>query len=141
MTTELSGEHGPSTADWVRAEVEHYQRTGSGLRGRPVVLLDTVGARTGLVRTTPLMRVCAGGTYAVVASSAGSARHPAWYLNLLACPDAVLQDGFSRWRLRAREVTGSERARWWSRGCAVFPSYADYASATARRIPVLVLEP
>lgn len=130
-----------SEPDWVREEVEHYRRTGTGLRDRPVVLLDTIGRRTGSVRSTPLMRVCARGRYAVVASAAGAARHPAWYLNAVADPHVVLQDGHARWDLLAREVTGQERTVWWSRANAVFPSYADYQSQARRQIPVLVLEP
>lgn len=135
----LEGQHGPSPRDWVRAEVEHYLRTGQGWRGRPVVLLSTRGARTGLVRTTPLMRVFANGSYAVVASAAGAARHPSWYRNVLADPQVVLRDGHDAWSLTAREVAGAERSLWWSRANAVFPSYAAYQSATRRRIPVLVL--
>ena len=129
-----------SPVDWVRAEVEHYRRTGSGLRGRAVVLLETTGRRTGLTRTTPLMRVHALGVWAVVASWRGAEQHPAWYLNLRADPRVVLQDGFARHALLAREVDGAERAAWWSRACGTFPAYSSYASATARRIPVLLLE-
>jgi len=125
----------------VREEVEHYRRTGEGLRGRRVVLLETTGCRTGLTRTTPLMRVHARGTFAVVASWRGADRHPAWYLNLLADPRVVLQDGFARHELLAREVQGPERAAWWSRACVAFPAYSGYASATTRPIPVLVLVP
>ena len=137
----LDGEYAPSSAGWVRAEVEHYERTGTGWRGRPVVVLSSRGARSGLVRKTPLMRVTAMGRYAVVASAAGAAEHPAWYRNLLADPRVGLQDGPDWWDLRAREVTGQERSLWWSRANAVFPSYADYQRGTRRRIPVLVLEP
>ena len=127
--------------DWVREEVEHYRLTGRGLRGRSVVLLETSGRRSGLTRTTPLMRVHAHGTWAVIASWRGSERHPAWYLNVLADPRVTLQDGFERHALVAREVDGPERAAWWSRACVAFPTYSAYASATPRRIPVVVLEP
>ena len=141
MNAYLEGDLAPSSQDWVRAEVAHYRSTGSGLRGRPVVLLDTRGARTGLVRTTPLMRVWARGTYAVVASAGGADAHPAWYRNVVADPHVVLQDGDLRLHLVARETHGAERSLWWSRANAVFPSYARYQSATRRRIPVLMLEP
>ena len=133
--------YGPSPVDWVREEVEHLERTGLGLRGRSVVLLTTRGARTGLVRKTPLMRVEHAGTYAVVASAAGADRHPAWYANLLADPRVELRDRDVRRQLLAREAVGAERARWWSRACTAFPSYVDYQSRTARRIPLLLLEP
>ncbi|MCW2613152.1 MAG: aclJ [Frankiales bacterium] len=138
----LTGEYAPSSVDWVRAEVEQIERTGgSAFRDRPVVLLTTVGARTGLLRKTPLMRVEHAGTYAVVASMAGAERHPAWYANVLAHPLVELRDGAAVLELAAREVDGGERSRWWSRACTAFPSYVEYQSRTRRRIPVLLLEP
>lgn len=137
----LVGEYEPSTVDWVREEVEHLERTGTGLRGRSVVLLTTVGARTGRLRKTPLMRVTHAGVYAAVASMAGAERHPHWYANALAHPEVSLRDGELVLDLVAREVTGAERAAWWSRACTVFPSYVEYQSRTRRRIPVLLLEP
>ena len=137
----LEGEYAPSPEAWVRAEVEHYERTGVGRKGRPVVVLSTLGASSGLLRKTPLMRVERGGVYAGVASMAGGAQHPAWYLNALASPVVALQDAMVVHELTAREVTGQERDLWWSRACSVFASYADYQSRTRRRIPVLVLEP
>ena len=138
----LAGVYEPSNVDWVRAEVEHLERTGgSALRNRPVVLLSTLGARTGRLRKTPLMRVEHAGTYAVVASMAGADQHPHWYSNVLAHPRVGLRDGARVVDLLAREVTGPERDRWWSRACTAFPSYVSYASRTRRRIPVLLLEP
>ncbi len=137
----LPGVYAPSSEQWVRDEVEHYERTGATARGRPVVVLTTRGARTGLLRKTPVMRVEHGGAYAVVASMAGAARHPAWYHNALADPRVELQDGSGRQDMTARELSGRERAAWWSRACTVFPSYAGYQSRTRRRIPVLLLEP
>jgi deazaflavin-dependent oxidoreductase (nitroreductase family) len=137
----LIGDYEASTVAWVREEVDHLERTGTGLRGRSVVLLTTVGARTGRLRKTPLMRVTHGGVYAVVASMAGANRHPSWYVNALAHPRVELRDGDRGLDLVAREVTGAERARWWSRACTVFPSYVDYQSRTRRRIPLLLLEP
>lgn len=124
----------------MREEVAHLEATGSGLRGRPVVLLTSLGARTGLLRKTPLMRVEHAGSYAVVASMAGAARHPAWYANVLAHPEVELLDGGVSSVLQARELEGAERAGWWSRACTVFPSYADYQSRTRRVLPVLLLE-
>jgi F420H(2)-dependent quinone reductase len=137
----LVGEYEPSTVAWVREEVEHLERTGTGLRGRDVVLLTTRGARSGLLRKTPLMRVTHAGVYAVVASMAGADRHPHWYANALAHPEVELRDGPQVLDLVAREVTGAERAGWWSRACTVFPSYVDYQSRTRRRIPLLLLGP
>lgn len=138
----LTGEYAPSSVGWVRDEVERIERTGgSAFRDRPVVLLTTVGARTGLLRKTPLMRVKHAGTYAVVASMAGAEQHPAWYANVLAHPVVELRDGAMVLDLVAREVDGAERSRWWSRACTAFPSYVAYQGRTRRRIPVLLLEP
>lgn len=137
-----SRDYAPSPVDWVRAEVEHYERTGgSAFKDRPVVLIATRGARTGLLRKTPLMRVEHSGVYAAVASVAGAEHHPAWYYNLLADPCVEVRDGARTFALTAREITGRERSGWWSRANAVFPSYADYQSATRRVIPILLLEP
>jgi F420H(2)-dependent quinone reductase len=135
------GTYAPSPVPWVRDEVELIERTGIAVGGRRVVVLTSVGARSGLVRKTPLMRVTHGGVYAAVASMGGAERHPHWYANVLAHPEVELRDGEALHSLVAREVTGAERARWWSRACTVFPSYVEYQSRTRRRIPVLLLEP
>jgi deazaflavin-dependent oxidoreductase (nitroreductase family) len=137
----LVGTYAPSTVPWVREEVEHLERTGHGLRGRSVVLLTTVGARTGLLRKTPLMRVTHAGVYAAVASTRGGEGHPHWYANALAHPGVELRDGDQVLSLVARELAGTERGQWWSRACTVFPSYVEYQRRTTRRIPVLLLEP
>ena len=126
----------------MRDEVEQIERTGgSAFRDRPVVLLTTLGARSGLLRKTPLMRVAHAGAYAAVASMAGADRDPQWYVNALAHPEVDLRDGGLVLSLLAREAVGAERAAWWSRACTAFPSYARYQSRTRRRIPLLLLEP
>ena len=138
----MDGVYAPSSVGWVRDEVDHIERTGgSALRDRPVVLLTTRGARTGLLRKTPLMRVEHAGCYAAVASMAGSDRSPAWYRNACADPRVELRDGPLVHALVARELAGDERTQWWSRACTAFPSYVGYQSRTRRRIPVLLLEP
>lgn len=138
----LVGSYEPSSVGWVRDEVAHIERTGgSAFRDRPVVLLTTLGARSGLLRKTPLMRVAHAGTYAAVASMAGADRDPQWYANALAHPEVELRDGPLLFTLLAREATGTERAAWWSRACTAFPSYIAYQSKTRRRIPLLLLEP
>lgn len=138
----LTGEYEPSTQAWVRDEVEHIERTaGSAFADRAVVLLTTLGARTGKVRKTPLMRVEHAGTYAAVASMGGSGVHPQWYYNVLSHPIVDLRDGGVVLSLTAREIFGEERSRWWSRACTAFPAYADYQSRTRRKIPVVLLEP
>jgi deazaflavin-dependent oxidoreductase (nitroreductase family) len=141
----LSGEYEPSPSQWVRDQVEEYERSGgtSGttLRGLPVILLTTVGAKSGKLRKVPLMRVEHEGRYAAVASLGGAPKHPVWYHNVLADPHVELQDGTVKQDMVAREVTGEEKARWWERCVAAFPDYADYQKKTDREIPVFVLEP
>jgi deazaflavin-dependent oxidoreductase (nitroreductase family) len=141
----LTGEYEPSTSKRAAEQAELYERSGgtkgTTMNGMPVVILTSVGARTGKLRKTPLMRVEHGGRYAVVASLGGAPEHPVWYYNLLANPDVELQDGPVRQDMRAREVTGEEKAQWWERAVAAFPPYAGYQRKTEREIPVLVLEP
>lgn len=133
--------YAPSPVPWVAEEVAQLEATGTAFGGRAVVLLTHRGVKTGLVRKTPLMRVELRGVYAAVASTRGGPDHPHWYANVLASPDVQLRDGDLRLDLRAREVTGTERSRWWSLACGTFPSYVEYQRRTRRRIPVLLLEP
>ncbi|WNI26542.1 nitroreductase family deazaflavin-dependent oxidoreductase [Streptomyces sp. ITFR-16] len=141
----LQGEYEPSPAQWVRDQVEQYESSGgtegTTMRGMPVVVLTTLGAKSGKIRKTPLMRVEHDGVYAVVASQGGAPKHPVWYHNLVADPRAELQDGPVREDVTAREVTGEEKALWWERAVEAFPDYADYQKKTDRQIPVFVLEP
>ncbi len=141
----LDGEYEPSPEQWVRNQVEEYESSGgtagTTMRGMPVVLVTTVGARSGKLRKVPLMRVEHEGRYAAVASLGGAPKHPVWYYNLLANPRVELQDGPVRSDMTAREVTGEEKAQWWGRAVAAFPDYADYQKRTEREIPVFVLEP
>ncbi|HET9614198.1 MAG TPA: nitroreductase family deazaflavin-dependent oxidoreductase, partial [Candidatus Limnocylindrales bacterium] len=104
-------------------------------------VLTSVGARTGLLRKTALMRVEHEGRYAVVASLGGAPKHPVWYFNLKKNPQVELQDGPTKGDYLAREVTGAEKAAWWDRAVEVWPDYAKYQAKTSREIPVFVLEP
>ena len=141
----FSGEYEPSTQQFVRDQVEQYERSGgtegTTMRGKPVVILTSQGARSGKTRKTPLMRVEHDGNYAVVASLGGAPKHPVWYFNVRAHPEVELQDGPVRRRMRAREVTGEEKADWWEHAVEAWPDYADYQRKTEREIPVFVLEP
>jgi deazaflavin-dependent oxidoreductase (nitroreductase family) len=141
----LDGEYAPSTAAWARKQAETYERTdgtdAADLRGRPVIVLTSVGAKTGMLRKTALMRVEHEGTYAVVASLGGAPKHPVWYFNLKANPHVELQDGPTRRDYLAREVSGDEKAVWWNRAVEVWPDYAKYQAKTDRIIPVFVLDP
>ncbi|QQM46534.1 nitroreductase family deazaflavin-dependent oxidoreductase [Streptomyces liliifuscus] len=143
----LKGEYEPSPTKWVRDQVELYESSngteGTTLldTGLPVIVLTTLGARSGKIRKTPLMRVEHNGTYAAVASLGGAPKHPVWYHNVVADPHVELQDGGTRQDMTAREVTGEEKAQWWERAVAAYPAYADYQKKTDREIPVFVLEP
>jgi len=141
----LTGEYAPSTAGWARKQAERYEATNGAeandLRGRPIIVLTSVGAKTGKLRKTPLMRVEHEGLYAVVASQGGAPKHPVWYFNLKANPHVELQDGPTKRDYLARELSGAEKAVWWERAVETWPDYAKYQARTKRQIPVFVLEP
>jgi deazaflavin-dependent oxidoreductase (nitroreductase family) len=141
----LKGDYAPSPMDWVRDQVEKYESSGGTegniMQGKPVIILTTVGAKSGKIRKVPLMRVEQDGRYAVVASLGGAPKHPVWYHNIKANPVVELQDGPAPKQYRAREVTGEEKAEWWDRAVQAWPDYAEYQKKTERQIPVFVLEP
>ncbi|WP_406151614.1 nitroreductase family deazaflavin-dependent oxidoreductase [Streptomyces sp. NBC_01012] len=141
----IEGAYEPSPTTWVREQVELIESSGGTqgmtMRGMPVILLTTRGARSGKIRKTPLMRVEHDGEYAVVASLGGAPKHPVWYYNVRADPQVGLRDGTISQDMVAREVTGEEKALWWGRAVEAFPDYADYQAKTDREIPVFVLSP
>jgi deazaflavin-dependent oxidoreductase (nitroreductase family) len=143
----LQGEYEPSPTQWVREQVELYESSGGtkGTKlmdtGLPVIILTTLGAKSGKIRKTPLMRVEHDGSYAAVASLGGAPKHPVWYHNVKSDPRVELQDGPERREFTAREIIGDEKAQWWERAVAAYPPYADYQKKTDREIPVFVLEP
>jgi F420H(2)-dependent quinone reductase len=141
----LVGEYEPGTSAWARKQTELFEATngqqGGDLRGRPIVVLTSVGAKTGKLRKTALMRVEHDGVYAVVASLGGAPRHPVWYHNLKKNPHVELQDRATKRDYMARELTGDERAVWWQRAVEAYPDYANYQTKTDREIPVFLLEP
>jgi deazaflavin-dependent oxidoreductase (nitroreductase family) len=136
----------PSPSDRVREQVSLYEATdgreGGTLEGRPVVILTTVGAKTGNIRKNPVMRIKDGDVYVAVASNAGATSHPSWYRNIVVHPELSLQDGATVHRVRAREVHGDEKARWWKVAERDWPHFPEYrAKAGDREIPVVLLEP
>ena len=141
----MNGEYAPSTAQWVRDQVEEYEgsggTSGTTMRGMPVIIVTTRGARSGKLRKVPLMRVEHDGEYAAVASLGGAPKNPVWYFNLVADPDVEVRDGTVVRAMTARELSGAEKATWWQRCVAAFPDYADYQARTDREIPVFVLTP
>ncbi|MGO1508266.1 nitroreductase family deazaflavin-dependent oxidoreductase [Microbacterium sp.] len=141
----LNGEYQPSTSDWARTQAEKFEASAGteagSLRGMPIIVLTTVGAKTGALRKTALMRVEHDGQYAVIASLGGAPQEPKWASNIRKHPHVELQDVDVRRDYIAREVDGEERALWWDRAVQAFPDYAEYQTKTDRRIAVFVLEP
>ncbi|GID95314.1 nitroreductase family deazaflavin-dependent oxidoreductase [Amorphoplanes digitatis] len=141
----LTGEYEPSTSDWAREQVEQFEATNGAeaneLQGKPIIVLTSVGAKSGKLRKTPLMRIEHDGHYAVIASLGGAPKHPVWYWNLVGNPHVELQDLAVKRDYEAREVHGEERELWWKRAVEAWPPYADYQTKTDRVIPVFVLTP
>lgn len=140
----ITGEYVPSAEEWVATQVAEYEASGgtraNTLRdtGLPVIIVTMRGAASGKVRKIALMRVEYGGEYLLVASYGGAPAHPAWYRNLVADPNIMIQDGPEPHDFVVREISGPERDEWWARAVAAFPPYADYATKTQRVIPLLV---
>lgn len=141
----LSGEYAPNSQQWVRDQVAEYEGSGgtegTSLRGVPVIVVTSLGARSGKLRKAPVMRVEHEGSYVAVASKGGAPEHPGWYRNMTEHALVEVQDRTVKGDFRAREVTGAEREQWWKRAVAVWPDYAEYQTKTDRQIPLLVLEP
>ena len=141
----LDGDYEPSPAEWVRDQVETYERSGGAEgntlfdTGLPIIIVTTRGNRTGKIRKTPLMRVEHGGQYALLGSRGGAPKDPVWVHNLRADPTSVIiQDGPEPFDVEVRELDGPEREEWWARAVEAYASYADYQSWTERRIPVFL---
>jgi deazaflavin-dependent oxidoreductase (nitroreductase family) len=141
----LQGEYAPSSAKWVRDQVEEIESSGGTRgtqnRGVPVIIVTSMGSRSGKLRKNPVMRVEHDGRYAAVASKGGTPENPSWYRNLVEHPLVEVQDGTHKGDYTSRELSGDERATWWERAVAVWPDYADYQTKTDREIPVFLLEP
>ncbi|MEV6301467.1 nitroreductase family deazaflavin-dependent oxidoreductase [Actinoplanes sp. NPDC051861] len=141
----LTGEYAPSTAGWARDQAEKYEATDGAeantIVGKPIIVLTSVGAKTGLLRKTALMRVEHDGEYAVVGSLGGAPKHPVWVHNIRKSPHVELQDGAVKKDYEVRELEGAERETWWERSVEAYPPYADYQKKTSRQIPVFLLTP
>jgi deazaflavin-dependent oxidoreductase (nitroreductase family) len=144
----LQGEYVPSKADWVREQVAKFEASNGAeantLRdtGYPIVVITSVGAKSGYLRKNPVMRVEKDGKYVAVASKGGAPDQPEWYYNFLAHPEVELQDvGTGPRTYRARLLQGDERAEWWQYAVETWSTYASYQEKTEREIPVFLLEP
>ena len=141
-------EYIPSTADWVREQVEIYEGSGgtqgTTLRdtGLPVIIVTNRGNQTGAIRKTPLMRVRDGDNYLLVASRGGAPKNPVWVYNLRADGRVEIRDEAAVYQMQVREVQDdAERARLWDVAVEAFPPYEEYQHRTSRKIPVFVAEP
>jgi deazaflavin-dependent oxidoreductase (nitroreductase family) len=131
---------------WVARQLAEIDAAGDTravhVQHRPVVVVTMRGVRSGLLRRVPLMRVEHEGTYAAVASKGGAPDHPAWFHNLAAGGDVLVQDATEQHARRVRLLEdGPERDAWWQRAVKAFPPYADYQAKAERMIPVFLLEP
>ena len=143
----LQGEYEPSQWDWVRNQVEEFESSNGEraniLQGKPewpIVVITSVGSRSGKLRKNPVMRVEHDGVYAAVASQGGAPKHPTWYHNFVAHPEVDLQDGSEKHTYRVRVAQGEERAEWWDLAVQQYAPYAEYQEKTDREIPVFLLE-
>jgi deazaflavin-dependent oxidoreductase (nitroreductase family) len=146
----LQGEYEPSPVGWVREQVERYEATdgreANTLRdtGYPIVVITSVGSRSGKLRKNPVMRVERGGRYVAIASKGGAPEDPVWAHNVRAHPVVDLQDGAERRAFDVRELAAGspERDHWWQVAVDTWPTYATYEERAGDRvIPVFLLEP
>ena len=140
----LSGTYEPSPSEWVRDQVEKFEASNgqeaNTLNGDPIVVITSVGAKSGKLRKNPVMRVERDGTYVAIASKGGTPEQPEWYYNFVEHPEVELQDGAEKHTYTARLAQGEERADWWAHAVATWPTYGEYQKKTDREIPVFLLE-
>ena len=122
-----------------------YRATGGKLFGRmgksPILLLNTVGRKSGKKRTSPLLYAMDGEDFVIIASKGGASAHPAWYLNLMANPEATVEIEDREVRVRAEEADSEEKSRLWQKMVEMYPAYDAYQEKTEREIPLLILRP
>lgn len=142
----LTGEYVPSSSEWVRNQVAEYEASNgekaNTLPGTsyPIVVITSVGAKSGNLRKNPVMRVERDGSYLAVASKGGAPENPEWYYNFVAHPEVELQDGAEVHTYTARVLEGDEREDWWQHAVATWPTYGEYQTKTDRQIPLFLLE-
>ena len=143
----LQGEYVPSSEKWVRDQVAAYEASGGReanilpRTGDPIVVITSVGAKSGKLRKNPVMRVERDGRYVAIASKGGAPEDPVWADNFRRHPVVDLQDGPEPCCFTVRELEGEERAEWWDHAVATWATYASYQQKTDRLIPVFLLEP
>ncbi|HZU77301.1 MAG TPA: nitroreductase family deazaflavin-dependent oxidoreductase [Dehalococcoidia bacterium] len=133
-----------SPNDWNQRIMDEFHanggRVGGPFEGRPVLLLTTTGARSGTVRTTPLVYLPDGERWIVFASKGGAPTNPAWYHNLIAHPEAEIEVGTEKVPVTATVLKGEERDRLYAKQAGIMPAFAEYQQRTARKIPVVALQ-
>jgi len=132
--------------DWNRRTIQEFRanggKVGGPFAGAPLLLLHTVGARSGKERINPMMyRELGEGRVAVFATRAGDPVHPDWYHNLVATPDVTAEIGVETNAFKARTAIGDEREAIWSQQKRENPGFAAYEAKTKRQIPVVILDP
>lgn len=141
----LEGEYAPSSAEWVRNQVEEIESSGgtrgTEMRGMAVIVVTSLGHDSGKLRKNPVMRVERDGVYVAIASKGGADDQPEWYYNFIAHPEVDLQDGAEKKSYRVELVEGEERADLWQLSVDTWPTYAEYQKKTEREIPVFKLTP
>lgn len=142
----LEGTYAPSKQQWVRDQVAEFEASNGARANRlrdtgdPIVVITSVGAKSGSLRKNPVMRVERDGKYVAVASMGGAPENPTWFHNFVAHPEVELQDGPEKHTYTARLLSGEERAEWWAYAVETWPTYGQYQKKTEREIPVFLLE-
>lgn len=130
--------------DWNKQIIDEFRansgQTTGQFAGRPLLLLNTVGAKSGQPRTNPLAYVTDGDQYVIIASKGGAPTNPDWYFNIIANPLVTLEVGAEKFQARATVAEGAERDRLYAKMVEKMPGFAEYEKSTTRKIPVLVLE-
>jgi F420H(2)-dependent quinone reductase len=146
MNDLFEGDYAPSPTVWVREAVEKFEASNGEANlnepgGGPIIVITTVGAKTGKTRKSPIMRIEMDGKYLAVASNSGARENPGWVVNVRARPTVELQDGPVRKTCVARELDNEERRAWWEYAVAIWPTYSEWQKKTDRQIPLFLLEP
>lgn len=138
-------QYGACMTDWNTQIIEEFRANagavGGQFEGAPLLLLHTVGAKSGRPRVSPMMYLAVGSSWAVFASKAGADTHPAWYHNLIAHPDTTIEVGDRIVEVTARVLDEGEREPIWQEQKQRYPGFADYENKTSRVIPVVMLDP
>jgi len=131
--------------NWNKAVIDEFRanagKVGGMFAGRTLLLLHTVGAKSGEERINPVACVKDGDRYVIIASKGGAPTNPHWYHNILAHPKVTVEVGTDQFQVSAAVASEPERTRLYQKMVAVMPGFADYEQKTTRVIPVIILTP